>query len=122
MNNTDSSMTFAPSSDPGAPLAPLPTMTVTVNARPGKWIGPFMIVPPGWVKSARKGGIMVSMQKEPVAIGAALTSFATALIALLVGFEIVDWTPEQIGLVLGVVSGATVFVGALVRARVTPSQ
>ena len=47
---------------------------------------------------------MVSMQKEPVAIGAALTSFATALIALLVGFEIVDWTPEQIGLVLGVVS------------------
>ena len=65
---------------------------------------------------------MVSMKAEPVALGAALTSFATALIALLVGFEIVDWTPEQIGLVLGVVSGATVLVGALVRARVSPTQ
>ena len=87
------------------------------------WLGPFRIVQPGWYQTepARKGGIMVSMKSEPVALGAALTSFATALIALLVGFEIVDWTAEQIGLVLGVVSGATVFVGALVRARVTPS-
>lgn len=61
------------------------------------------------------------MKSEPVATGAAVTAFATALIALLIGFEVVDWTQEQTGLVLATLSAGLVLAGGLVRRKVTPT-
>lgn len=61
------------------------------------------------------------MKTEPVAIGAAITSFATAVIALLIGFGVVDWTVEQTGLVLGTLSAGLALVGVIVRGKVTPT-
>lgn len=60
------------------------------------------------------------MQREPVAIITACIATIEAAIAAAVGFGL-DWTPEQVGLVMAVV----IPVGGLVqtvltRARVTP--
>lgn len=63
------------------------------------------------------------MTKEPVAITGALTQLVTAIIAALVGFDVVSWTQEQIGLVLGVWAAITAVVLVLwTRSKVTPVQ
>ena len=62
------------------------------------------------------------MNKEPVALTGALTGIVNAVIAVLVGFTIVHWTPEQIALVVGlwnsIISLVFVFV---IRNKVTPT-
>lgn len=55
------------------------------------------------------------MTNEPVTIGTAVSGLATAVVALLIGFEIVEWTPEQTGLVLAVVTALIVAAGAVAR-------
>lgn len=57
---------------------------------------------------------------EPVAITGAITGAASAGIAVLVGFGIVDWTSEQVGLVLGALTAAIGTVTVIVRSKVTP--
>jgi len=57
---------------------------------------------------------------EPVAVATAFVSAGQAVIALLVGLEVVAWTPAQVGLVEGVVVAATGLAGLFVRGRVTP--
>lgn len=61
------------------------------------------------------------MNAEPVAIVGGLTQIVSAVIALALGFEWVDWTPEQTGLVLGVWAAITAFALLFyVRSKVTP--
>ena len=61
------------------------------------------------------------MSREPVAIVGGLTQIVSAFIALALGFEWVDWTPEQNGLVLGVWAAVTAFaLMFFVRSRVSP--
>ncbi len=60
--------------------------------------------------------------KEPVAIIAGLTQIVSAIIALALGFEWVDWTPEQVGLVLGVWAAITAFALLFARSKVTPVE
>ena len=60
------------------------------------------------------------MTSEPVVTGGAIVSVATAIIALLIGFDVVSWSAEQVGLVLAVLTAVNVAVTARVRSRVTP--
>jgi branched-subunit amino acid ABC-type transport system permease component len=63
------------------------------------------------------------MNTEPVAIVGGLTQIVSAVIALLIGFDIVSWTPEQTGLVLGVWAAITAFALVFfVRSKVTPTS
>lgn len=62
------------------------------------------------------------MNKEPVAIVAGLTQIVSAVIALALGFQWVDWTPEQVGLVLGVWAAVTTFALLFARSKVTPTD
>lgn len=58
---------------------------------------------------------------EPVAIGGAVVVTVNSLLAILVGFEIVDWTEVQIGLIIGFVNNLVILAGVLfARGRVTP--
>ena len=58
---------------------------------------------------------------EPVAVGVALTAFTTAVLALLVGFQVFTLTDAQIGLVISLETGVVSFVGLfIVRQRTTP--
>lgn len=62
---------------------------------------------------------------EPVAVAGSATAFATSTAAFLVGFDVVDWTPAQISLLLGLVAVVVATVGSWaardqVTAKVTP--
>lgn len=58
---------------------------------------------------------------EPVAIAGSISAFSSSTFAFLVGFEIVDWTPEQVGLVLGLVAVVITLVTTwAARANATP--
>lgn len=60
---------------------------------------------------------------EPVYVGASITGFATATTALLVGFDVVDWTPHQVALLLTLVAVILTTVGGwAVRDKVTPTK
>lgn len=54
----------------------------------------------------------------PVAVGQAVTGVTTATIAVLSGFEIIDWTPQQWGLVLALVTAIIAAVYAFVSGKV----
>jgi len=60
------------------------------------------------------------MNHEPVAIGGAIGTLASAIIAVLVGFGIVVWTVEQVGLALALVSALILVTTVIVRGKVTP--
>lgn len=42
--------------------------------------------------------------EEPVAVAGSISAFSGSTFALLVGFELVHWSPEQVGFVLGLVA------------------
>lgn len=42
--------------------------------------------------------------EEPVAVAGSISAFSSSTFALLVGFELVHWSQEQVGLVLGLVA------------------
>lgn len=54
----------------------------------------------------------------PVAVGQAVTGVVTATMAVLSGFGIIDWTPEQWGLVLALVTAVIAAVYAFVSGKV----
>lgn len=58
---------------------------------------------------------------EPVRLGAAIVAAAQALLAVLLGFELVDWTLAQVGLVQGLLVALVALASQVVRARVTPA-
>ena len=61
------------------------------------------------------------IKEEPVRFWAAVSGLIAAVFALLIGFEIVSWTPEQVGLILGVLAAVgTLFQFFFVREKVTP--
>lgn len=65
--------------------------------------------------------------EEPVAVAGSITAFSSSTFALLVGFQIVHWSDEQIALVLGLVVAIVTLAGswaarAEVTARTTPSE
>lgn len=57
---------------------------------------------------------------EPVVLGGLLIGLVQALLAVLVGFEVVHWTTEQIGLVMALVLAIIALVTFWQRSRVTP--
>lgn len=60
---------------------------------------------------------------EPVAVAGSVTAFVTSSCALLVGFEVVEWTPAQVGLLLGLVATVVTLVGSWsARAVVTSPE
>lgn len=62
------------------------------------------------------------MNKEPVAIGAAVVGLVNSLLAVLVLLG-VDWTPEQVaGLNLVVVNLVVLVTAFLSRKKVTPTD
>jgi hypothetical protein len=64
---------------------------------------------------------MTYIKQEPVRFWAAITGVVVAVFAALVGFGVVDWTQEQIGLILGVLTAiGVVFQFFFVREEVTP--
>ena len=60
------------------------------------------------------------IKSEPVAFFGLLTALVTALIALALGFEWVNWTEVQVGLVLGVWAAIVAVFTFFVRSRVSP--
>lgn len=61
------------------------------------------------------------IKQEPVRFWAAVTGLVAAVFALLIGFEVVSWTPEQIALIMGVLTAVgTLFQFFFVREQVTP--
>lgn len=64
---------------------------------------------------------MTAIRQEPVRFWAAITGVVVAVFACLVGFEVVTWSQEQIGLILGVLTAiGLVFQFFFVREQVTP--
>ena len=59
-------------------------------------------------------------QSEPVRVGAAVVGAAQALLAVLLGFEVVHWTAAQVGLVQALVVALVALVASVVRSKVTP--
>ncbi len=57
---------------------------------------------------------------EPVAVGAAVVGTTQALLAVLLGFDVVHWTSSQVALVLALVTALAGLVAVVVRSRVTP--
>lgn len=67
------------------------------------------------------GFISDRITAEPVRFWAALTGIVTAILGLLVGFEIVNWTAEATGFILVVWAAiGTLFQFFFVRNKVTP--
>lgn len=61
------------------------------------------------------------IKNEPVRFWAAITGLIAAVFALLIGFEVVTWTAEQIALIMGVLAAVGVlFQFFFVREKVTP--
>lgn len=61
--------------------------------------------------------------QEPVAIGTSITAFAPTMIGTLVGFHVITWTDEQIGLVMSLLTlGIAAVVGKLTRSAVWTSS
>lgn len=60
-------------------------------------------------------------EREPVAVGAAVLAVVQAVIAVLVGFEVVHWTMEQVGLAMGLAVALVALVAAWQRSQVTPT-
>jgi hypothetical protein len=58
--------------------------------------------------------------QEPVAVGAAFIAACEAVLAVLVGLDVVSLTAQQVGLVQGAIVAVVGFVAAIVRSRVTP--
>lgn len=59
---------------------------------------------------------------EPVGVAASVLAVVNAAIAAAVGFDLVDWTPEQIVLLTGLVNTVLALpVAAIVRSKVTPN-
>lgn len=59
------------------------------------------------------------MNREPVAITAAVEAFVIAVVALLA--YLLNWSTDAVALVLGVVSAGVVLAGAVfARSKVTP--
>ncbi len=58
--------------------------------------------------------------REPVRWAVGIPGLATAVIALLLGFDVVDWTQDQTALVLAVVTAVIAVLGGRARAKVTP--
>lgn len=50
--------------------------------------------------------------EEPVAIAGSVTATASSTVALLVGFQIVHWSDQQIGVALGLVAVLVTLVGS----------
>jgi len=60
--------------------------------------------------------------REPVRWAVGIPGLATAVIALLLGFDVVSWTAEQTALVLGVVTAILAVLGGKVaQGKVTPT-
>lgn len=64
---------------------------------------------------------MSLIQREPVAVAAAFDGVVKALIAVLIGFEHVNWSGEQTGLVLAFETAIVGFIMLFVRGSVTPT-
>lgn len=61
------------------------------------------------------------IKAEPVRFWAAIMGLIAAAIAVLIGFEIVNWTMEQVGLIIGFFTAVGVlFQFFFVRNKVTP--
>jgi 2-methylisocitrate lyase-like PEP mutase family enzyme len=61
------------------------------------------------------------MTREPVLSVAGIVAVLQALIALLLGFNVIHWTADQVGLVLGAAGAVLTMAAALfARSRVTP--
>jgi len=59
--------------------------------------------------------------EEPVAVAGSISAFSGSTFALLVGFELVHWSQEQVGLVLGLVAVIiTLSTSWAARRAVTP--
>ena len=60
--------------------------------------------------------------QEPVRFWSTLTGIITAIFGALIGFGIIDWTQEQVGMILVVWAAAgSLFQFFYVRNRVTPA-
>ncbi len=57
---------------------------------------------------------------EPVAIGGAIQAALSALIALAIGFEWVDWSTDQVALIIGCYTALSLVVTSVQRSKVTP--
>ena len=58
---------------------------------------------------------------EPVAVGAGILATTQAFLAVLLVFEIVDWTPVQVGTIQAFLVALVGAVAAVVRSKVTPA-
>lgn len=62
------------------------------------------------------------MNREPVALSALITTAVAAVLAMLVGLDLIRFTPEQTGLVVAAVTAVVALAGGIwARARVTPT-
>lgn len=65
--------------------------------------------------------IVERIKEEPVRFWAAVMGIVLAVFAILIGFEILVWTPEQVGLVVaGFTAVGVLFQFFFVRNKVTP--
>lgn len=57
---------------------------------------------------------------EPVALATALTQLVSSVIALLLIFDVIHWTDQQVGAVMLLWAAITAVVFVFVRQKVTP--
>jgi hypothetical protein len=62
----------------------------------------------------------VFQKPEPVALATALTQLVSAVIALLLIFEVIHWSTEQVGAFMAAWAALTAVVFVFVRNKVTP--
>ncbi len=58
--------------------------------------------------------------EEPVALGGTIQGALAALIALALGFGWVDWSQDQVALILGAYTALVAVVTTVQRSKVTP--
>lgn len=64
---------------------------------------------------------MSIIKREPVAVAAGFDGIVKALIAVLIGFEHVNWSDTQTALVIALETAVVGFVMLFVRGSVTPT-
>lgn len=59
--------------------------------------------------------------REPVAIAGSIQGLISAVIALALLFDWVDWSTEQVGGILAVYTALVAVIAAVTRSKVTPT-
>lgn len=64
---------------------------------------------------------MSIIRREPVAVAASFDGIVKAVVAVLIGFNVINWSDTQTALVIALETAVVGFIMLLVRGSVTPT-